>query len=355
MRRISLVGVSGSGTELSVRYGDVAVRRGGGITEPRSTAAVAGGTAPPLSGHRPLTDRTVRDPLCTAHRHPAGRQSGPGLQSGRDPPPQVPGQEQAGTPPQQRARRHGRPQEVLGCPTMSPSRTPAGRFRLDRAVVGPGAPLADAQRARIEPLLPDRIPTRGGCRGPEEGGAVGWRPAALFRYRRTENCQAGVFPGYATDCGRTLTDRTLYLPAARNDDRERCHRAGITDDVGLKTKVATARVMVRRAIDGKAPYPVWGDRAGRARWPGLCRRWSVCPWRLRREHGCVCLLAGAVVLRESSRPQRPRASRRGSASPSGQQDDLAEVGTGFDDLVRSCRFSQRNLGVNDRLQPPGKG
>lgn len=113
-------------------------------------------------------------------------------------------------------------------------------------------------------------------------------------------------PGYATDCGRTLIDRTLYLPAARTDDREGCRRAGITDGVGLKTKVATARAMVRRAIDNKAPYPVWGDRAGRARWPGLCRRWSVCPWRLRREHGCVCLLAGAVVLRESSRPQRPR-------------------------------------------------
>lgn len=35
-------------------------------------------------------------------------------------------------------------------------------FRLDQLVVGPGVPLTDAQWARIEPLLPDRTPKRGG-------------------------------------------------------------------------------------------------------------------------------------------------------------------------------------------------
>jgi transposase len=33
---------------------------------------------------------------------------------------------------------------------------------LDQLVVGPGVPLTDAQWARIEPLLPDRTPKRGG-------------------------------------------------------------------------------------------------------------------------------------------------------------------------------------------------
>ncbi|WP_306433557.1 IS5 family transposase, partial [Streptomyces canarius] len=37
-------------------------------------------------------------------------------------------------------------------------------FRSDQPVVGPGVPLADAQWARIEPLLPDRTPKRGGRR-----------------------------------------------------------------------------------------------------------------------------------------------------------------------------------------------
>lgn len=36
------------------------------------------------------------------------------------------------------------------------------QFRLDQLVVGPGVPLSDAQWARIEPLLPDRAPKRGG-------------------------------------------------------------------------------------------------------------------------------------------------------------------------------------------------
>lgn len=36
------------------------------------------------------------------------------------------------------------------------------QFRLDQSVVGPGVPLTDTQWARIEPLLPDRTPKRGG-------------------------------------------------------------------------------------------------------------------------------------------------------------------------------------------------
>lgn len=36
------------------------------------------------------------------------------------------------------------------------------QFRLDQLVVVPVVPLTDAQWARIEPLLPDRTPRRGG-------------------------------------------------------------------------------------------------------------------------------------------------------------------------------------------------
>ncbi|WP_234436412.1 transposase, partial [Streptomyces sp. NRRL S-813] len=58
---------------------------------------------------------------------------------------------------------------------------------------------------------------------------------------RTENCQVGVFLAYATDRGRTLIDRRLYLPTSWTDDRERCRRAGIADEVGFETKVAMAK------------------------------------------------------------------------------------------------------------------
>ncbi len=71
---------------------------------------------------------------------------------------------------------------------------------------------------------------------------------------RTESCQVGVFLGYATDRGRTLIDRRLYLPASWTDDRERCRRAGIGDEVAFETKVAMAKAMVRRAIADKIPF-----------------------------------------------------------------------------------------------------
>ncbi|MBZ6090725.1 IS701 family transposase, partial [Streptomyces olivaceus] len=71
---------------------------------------------------------------------------------------------------------------------------------------------------------------------------------------RRENCQVGVFLAYATDRGRTLIDRRLYLPTSWTDAPERCRRAGIGDDVAFETKVAMARAMVRRAIADKVPF-----------------------------------------------------------------------------------------------------
>ncbi|WP_431994954.1 IS701 family transposase [Streptomyces griseoflavus] len=86
---------------------------------------------------------------------------------------------------------------------------------------------------------------------------------------RTENCQVGVFLAYATDRGRTLIDRRLYLPTSWTDDRERCHRAGIDDEVAFETKVAMAKAMVRRAIADRIPF--WWVTADAAY--GLSKGW----------------------------------------------------------------------------------
>jgi SRSO17 transposase len=51
-----------------------------------------------------------------------------------------------------------------------------------------------------------------------------------------------------------LIDRRLYLPASWTDDRQRCRRAGIGDEVGFATKVAMAKEMVRHAISDKIPF-----------------------------------------------------------------------------------------------------
>ena len=39
---------------------------------------------------------------------------------------------------------------------------------------------------------------------------------------RIENCQIGVFLGYASPLGHALLDRELYLPKEWTDDRDRC-------------------------------------------------------------------------------------------------------------------------------------
>src|SRR6478672_1337877 len=52
------------------------------------------------------------------------------------------------------------------------------------------------------------------------------------RAGRIENCQIGVFLGYASRHGQALIDRALYLPQSRAGDRLRCAAAGVPERVG---------------------------------------------------------------------------------------------------------------------------
>src|SRR4051812_24553813 len=77
---------------------------------------------------------------------------------------------------------------------------------------------------------------------------------------RVENCQMGVFLGYASRHGRALIDRALYLPQTWTQDRPRCRDAGIPDEVAFATKPQIARAMLERAILAHVPYAwVAGD------------------------------------------------------------------------------------------------
>ena len=70
---------------------------------------------------------------------------------------------------------------------------------------------------------------------------------------RIENCQIGVFLGYATSVGRTFLDRELYLPKAWAEDRERRLEARVDEDVEFATKPELAMRMLGRAIDAGVP------------------------------------------------------------------------------------------------------
>jgi SRSO17 transposase len=70
---------------------------------------------------------------------------------------------------------------------------------------------------------------------------------------RIENCQVGVFLGYATAKGRALLDRALYLPKEWAKDLARRKRAGVPPEVEFATKLVLARRMVERAVAAGVP------------------------------------------------------------------------------------------------------
>ena len=70
---------------------------------------------------------------------------------------------------------------------------------------------------------------------------------------RVENCQIGVFLGYATSVGRTFLDRELYLPKPWTQDRARRAEAHIGEDVEFATKPELAMGMLTRALDAGVP------------------------------------------------------------------------------------------------------
>jgi SRSO17 transposase len=77
---------------------------------------------------------------------------------------------------------------------------------------------------------------------------------------RIENCQIGVFLGYAGRHGQTLIDRALYLPARWTGDPARCAAAGIPDGVALTTKPKLGLAMLDRALEAGVPFAwVTGD------------------------------------------------------------------------------------------------
>ena len=70
---------------------------------------------------------------------------------------------------------------------------------------------------------------------------------------RIENCQIGVFVGYASPQGYTFIDRELYLPKSWTDDQERCRSAGVPEEVKFATKPQLARKMLERAFNAEVP------------------------------------------------------------------------------------------------------
>ena len=77
---------------------------------------------------------------------------------------------------------------------------------------------------------------------------------------RIENCQIGVFLGYASRHGQALIDRALYLPKGWTGDAARRAAAGIPAEVAFATKPKLGLAMLERALAAGVPFAwVGGD------------------------------------------------------------------------------------------------
>jgi SRSO17 transposase len=70
---------------------------------------------------------------------------------------------------------------------------------------------------------------------------------------RIENCQIGVFLGYAGRHGQALIDRALYLPEVWANDPVRRSAAGVPADTIFATKPQLGRQMLSRAFAADVP------------------------------------------------------------------------------------------------------
>ncbi|HEY5091118.1 MAG TPA: IS701 family transposase [Polyangia bacterium] len=70
---------------------------------------------------------------------------------------------------------------------------------------------------------------------------------------RVENCQVGVFLGYASPLGQALIDRRLYLPDAWAADEARRRQGRVPAPVTFATKPQIACDLIAAALDAGAP------------------------------------------------------------------------------------------------------
>lgn len=119
---------------------------------------------------------------------------------------------------------------------------------------------ADGVRDDVRDYVVEHLGDPGGVLVVDETGFLkkGTKSAGVARQYsgtagRIENCQIGVFLGYATPAGRTFLDRELYLPKTWAEDRERRAEARVGEEVEFATKPELAMAMIARALDAEVP------------------------------------------------------------------------------------------------------
>jgi SRSO17 transposase len=126
---------------------------------------------------------------------------------------------------------------------------------------------ADAVRDDLRAYVVEHLGDRGAVLVLDETGFVkkGTHSVGVQRQYsgtagRIENCQVGVFLGYAGRHGHAVIDRALYLPERWAADPARRARAGVPEEVAFATKPKLGRAMLARALEAGVPCAwVTGD------------------------------------------------------------------------------------------------
>jgi SRSO17 transposase len=138
---------------------------------------------------------------------------------------------------------------------------------------------ADALRDDLREYVIEHLADSESCLIVDETGfikkgeqSVGVKRQYTGTVGKRENCQVGVFLAYASSRGQAFIDRELYLPEEWALDKERRKRAGVPDEVGMRTKPELAKEMLQRAlVDGgvKASWVVADSVYGDSRRLGM--------------------------------------------------------------------------------------
>lgn len=134
-----------------------------------------------------------------------------------------------------------------------------GPWRI-QAVLGRGRWDAEAARDLVRTYVIEKLGAEDGVLVVDETGFVkkGEHSVGVARQYsgtagRIENCQIGVFLGYASRRGQALIDRRLYLPQEWTADTARCEQAQVPEDITFATKPQIARELLSDAFDAGVP------------------------------------------------------------------------------------------------------
>ncbi len=135
-------------------------------------------------------------------------------------------------------------------------------------------PLIEQIQADVTELIGDKI--NGSIHIDESGfkkdgkNSVGVKRQYLGRLGKIENCQMGVFLGYACGNRRTLIDERLYLPEDWASDTIRRRKCGVPEDVIFKSKAQLGLEMIDDAQKRGVPFG----------WIGMDCFYGEQPWLL---------------------------------------------------------------------------